>query len=441
MDKSTIEKIELGNSKKYIMKNPLTLMITFLIAVSGCQQQRQAEQESLKDIAYDAFIYAYPMMEQIKTTNGMMQVMGLSPNQVSMNPAYPMDNVGHPIVAMNLTSMTGGIFVDISGGPVTIEVPEIKDRYVVYQCIDVFTHNFYYIGSRANGGEAGQFVFYNKGQQFPEGTGATPVLMEGDHAIIVNRIDIKSRDELELVKGLQNQIKVVDAPTTTRAYPKYDSAKAFSPLFVQYLNELLTEVPESETEMFNRFAAIGVMNKVELSEEDSKQIQAGIDSAYQAIKAEREKTQIGNGWVGATELFGTREFLNGNYLNRAFGANFGLWGNSKEEANYFMLFTQGEGSLTFKAEELPPLTDIGFWSITMHNEQVFVDKNEYGSYVITMDQMQFEEDGSLVLKFSKEPEEGNWLYMPSETFVLIIRAYQADPEKIGDYVPPAFERR
>ena len=85
-------------------------------------------EESLKTIAYDAFIYAYPMMEQVKTVNGMMQFMNLKFNQVAMNEKLPWENVGMPIVAPNLTSMTGGVLLDLSQGPVTIEIPEVKDR-------------------------------------------------------------------------------------------------------------------------------------------------------------------------------------------------------------------------------------------------------------------------------------------------------------------------
>jgi hypothetical protein len=53
--------------------------------------------------------------------------------------------------------------------------------------------------------------------------------------------------------------------------------------------------------------------------------------------------------------------------------------------------------------------------------------------------MMFEQDGSVVIRFSSEPEEGNWLYTPGGKMAILIRAYQADPEKIGSYVPPAFE--
>lgn len=182
------------------------------------------------------------------------------------------------------------------------------------------------------------------------------------------------------------------------------------------------------------------MNKVDLKEEQLKEVQAGIDSAFTAIDNESKNLEVGNGYFGATEVFGTREFLNGNYLGRAAGAHFGLWGNSKEEANYFMLRTEGEGEITFGPNELPPLSDIGFWSVTVHDENVHVKKNEYDSYVLTMDKMQFEADGSLTLKISSKPEEGNWLYTPGGKMVILIRAYQADPDKIGNYVPPPFKK-
>ena len=68
--------------------------------------------ESLEEIAYDAFIYAYPLMEQVKTVNGMFEFMGLGPNHVAMNTKLPRESVGMPIVAPNLTSMTGGVFID-----------------------------------------------------------------------------------------------------------------------------------------------------------------------------------------------------------------------------------------------------------------------------------------------------------------------------------------
>jgi hypothetical protein len=434
------------------MENGLIRMVSIsLFLLAGCSDSGQTPEatssvqpgergDSLETIAHDAFIYAYPMMEQVKTVNGMFEFMGLGPNKVAMNAKLPWESVGMPIVAPNLTSMTGGIFVDISHGPVTIEIPEVKDRYIVYQCIDVFTHNFYYMGTRGNSGEGGRFIFHNASQVISDSS-ATAVKVEGDHAIIVIRIDIKNEDEYERVRAIQESIRIIDAPENTRTYPAYDKEKAFSPDFVEYMTELLTEIPESETALFERFARIGIMSNVELSAAEKAEVQAGIDSAFEKIDFEASNLIIGNGYLGATEVFGTREFLRGNYLYRAGGAHFGLWGNSKEEANYFMTFVEGEGQIAFGKDELPPLTDIGFWSITAHDENVLVHANEYDSYVLTTDRMMFEQDGSVVIRFSSEPEEGNWLYTPGGKMAILIRAYQADPEKIGSYIPPAFEPR
>jgi len=427
------------NMKQSINKTLIVLFAASLI--SGCgptSDKSNATEPNLKDIAYDAFIYAYPMMEQVKTVNGMQQFLGLEINKSSMNPKLPWESVGQPINSPNLTSMTGVILLDLSYGQVTVEIPEIKVRYNVFQCIDVFTHNFYYMGTRATQGEAGQYTFYNK-KYNPETLAGTPVLVEGNHVIIIVRIDIKNEAEYEKIRALQNAIKVVDAPQEVAIYPSYNKEKAFSPNFVEYVNELLTEVPETEVEMFNRFSKIGIFNKVNLNKEELAAIKSGIDSAYNSIKEEVKNLQVGNGYVGATDIFGTREFLNGNYLGRATGAYFGIWGNSKEEANYFMTFVEGEGVISFKKDELPPLSEIGFWSITAHDENTLVQKNEYDSYVITMDKMKFEEDGSLNIKFSSKPEDGNWLYTPGGKMAVLIRVYQADPDKISSYVPPRFQ--
>lgn len=396
--------------------------------------------ESLQSIGHEAYVYAYPMLEQVKTVNGMIHVSGMEFNRAVFNPNLPWDNVGMPIVAPNLTSMTGGILLDMSHGPVTVEIPEVADRYIVYQCIDGFTHNFHYMGSRADGGRAGRYVFYRPGQDV--GTDAVPVEVETDHAIIVVRIDITDATELDRVREVMDGIRVVDSPAETRPYPTYDQERASGPDFVDYVNDLLSGVPASESDLFERLAPIGLLSDAVLTDEEKGEVQAGIDTAISDIEEEgATATALGNGWVGATTLFGTREYLDANYMGRAIGAFFGLWGNSKEEANYFNCFFEGDSELHFRPDELPPLSDIGFWSLTIHDPDMMVRPNEFDSYVITMDQMEPDEDGGMTFKFSSRPEDGNWLYTPGPRYAVLLRAYQADPSRIGDYVPPAFTTR
>lgn len=45
-------------------------------------------------------------------------------------------------------------WLDLRAEPIVISVPEVpKDRYCVLQCIDLFTYNCAYIGSRSTGGD------------------------------------------------------------------------------------------------------------------------------------------------------------------------------------------------------------------------------------------------------------------------------------------------
>ena len=108
-----------------------------LVALQACTDSNQEtvseavqSKENFRDIAYDAYIYAYPPMEQVKTVNGMVEFLGLQRNKAAMNTKLPYESVGMPIVAPNLTSMTGGMLIDISDGPVSLEIPEVKDRNI-----------------------------------------------------------------------------------------------------------------------------------------------------------------------------------------------------------------------------------------------------------------------------------------------------------------------
>ncbi len=59
------------------MKQTLLLVaIVALFLIVGCGYSDTAtteQNDSLTDVAHDAFIYAYPLMEQVKTVSGMQK--------------------------------------------------------------------------------------------------------------------------------------------------------------------------------------------------------------------------------------------------------------------------------------------------------------------------------------------------------------------------------
>ena len=111
----------------------------------------------------------------------------------------------------------------------------------------------------------------------------------------------------------------------------------------------------------------------------------GMADGQQAIDAQRAETK------SSATLFGTREFLENDYTNRAAGAQLGIYANSQAEAFYIpMLMDTGghplDGSahrytLTFGPGRLPPVK--AFWSLTMYSlpEQLLV-ANPIGRYLI-----------------------------------------------------------
>ena len=63
----------------------------------------------------------------------------------------------------------------------------------------------------------------------------------------------------------------------------------------------------------------------------------GMAEAWATFKKFKE-TQIDNGKRSSADSFGTREFLNGSYIDRFTAAVLGIYGHSKAEAIYPSLF-------------------------------------------------------------------------------------------------------
>ena len=74
-----------------------------------------------------------------------------------------------------------------------------------------------------------------------------------------------------------------------------------------------------------------------LSPEMLKAVQDGMADAWATFK-EYKETQLDTGKRTSADAFGTREFLNGDYLARFSAAVLGIYGNSKDEAIYPVYF-------------------------------------------------------------------------------------------------------
>ena len=102
--------------------------------------------------------------------------------------------------------------------------------------------------------------------------------------------------------------------------------------------------------------------------------------------------------------------------------------------------------MTFDSDSLPPLADMGFWSVTMYGTNGLLVENALHRYVIRPDSgLAYGADGSLTIYLQAEEPSGvplsNWLPSPATEFVIGFRAYRPAADiKDGLWFPPAIEK-
>ena len=109
--------------------------------------------EEATAIAEEAYIYAFPMLENYRTMYAQAVDRSAPGYLAPFNELVPKTQLLGPefkdIVRPNNDTMYTLGWLDLRAQPMVISVPEAKDRYYSVQLVDVFTHNFAYIGTRA----------------------------------------------------------------------------------------------------------------------------------------------------------------------------------------------------------------------------------------------------------------------------------------------------
>jgi hypothetical protein len=473
---------------------PSLLGLAMLLALSACAASQtapaskdaaeanpQIPPEQATTIAREAYIYAYPMMESYRTLY-VQAVDRTAPGyKGSFNELVHSRRLLGPefkdIVRPNNDTLYSLAWLDLRAQPIVISVPAIEDRYYSVQLIDMFTHNFAYVGTRATGTAAGSYVVAGPEWQGtkPDGTNAV-FRSESGFAYCIIRTEVRGPKDLPAVAALQDRYRLTpmnvfwghstapEAPGIT--FPAYVPQKAKSAGFIDLFNFLLEQVvivPEERT-LMERFAAIGIRPgalsaSLALSPELRDAIDAGVgqgilaisDAAQNPGSLEGVTVRSADGWSGVRGIFGNGPEMRGKYLVRAVGAMVGLYGNDFDEAYYPLTNADAEGAtldgskhryvVRFSGAELPPVD--GFWSMTMYGlpDQLMV-ANPIDRYSIgDRSNLRYGADGSLTIYVQNgspgAEHERNWLPAPAGPFSVVLRMYlpraaASDPL----YLPP-----
>ena len=432
--------------------------------------------QEIEKITEEAYIYAFPMLMGYRFAFASFLMPGIPSYRGPVNAlhgkAATFDHTFKDVVTPNADTPYSLAMLDLRAEPVVLQVPSVKDRYFVFQFVDLFGTNPHFIGSRATGSDGGTYLLTGPGWEGQTGDEFDAVLpFDTDLVFVIGRTQLLGPDDVPALAEVMARYKMQPlsayhgqaapaAPVTQ--WPTWDDEASRDERFIGYLNFLLAfcqPIDPSEADLMARFAQIGIgpglpFDAATLDSEVREAMRNGIAAAHETI-AEKVGTisQKVNGWM-SSDVFGTREWYNGDFLLRATGAMAGWGGNDVIEAMYPTAREDADGNplsgdhryqLTFTT---PPPAN-AFWSVTIYDTSYdgtagYLVENPINRYLInsTSQGLVYGEDGSLTITFQhQEPQDAdqraNWLPAPEGPFYLVMRIYWPEQAALdGSWTPP-----
>ena len=361
------------------------------------------------------------------------------------------------------------LWLDLRAEPIVISVPAIDPkRYYSVMLCDGNTYNYGYIGSRATGSDAGDYLVAGPSWNGPTPPGIKKVFRSGTQfSLALFRTQLFDPEDMENVKKVQAGYKAqplsayLKQPAPAGAgpitFPKIDKKSAKTNFF-EYLDFALQFAPAqpNEIEIREKLASIGIGHKTfdfkDLPLKDKLELAAGMKLGQ--LKLEEAVKKAGadiNGWRVAS-AGGDSAFFNGDWLQRAIIAKAGIYANNAEEAMYPFTRNDSDGqpldgsknkyTITFPADQLPPVN--AFWSITMYDGKTqLLIKNPIDRYLINspmLPKMKQNADGSLTIYVQHASpgadKESNWLPAPAGPIYMVLRLYWPKEPPASSILPP-----
>ncbi|MFE1593750.1 DUF1254 domain-containing protein [Nocardia sp. NPDC058705] len=432
--------------------------------------------QELVDQTARAYLYGFPLVADLD------QVHRYVTAGVGSTPAAPFNTLAHTrtlagpaetFVSINNDTVYTQAQLDLSVGPVTLHVPDTAGRYYVMQFVDAWTDNFAYVGKRATGTDAGDFLLVPPGWTGSAPDGVTVIEFPTRIASIVGRWACSGVDDLPAVHALQ------DATTLTPQDPAAKPAGLPTPdpktdpdlLFLEKLRIWSQAFPPAPRDhaLQDSYKGLGIdqPGPSPYTQPDAA-LSAGIEAGKKKLEYLLTHTAGApvNGWQVNLHIFdynldyfqvGTIDSPQykitdpeQRIADRAIAARAGLWGNNAYEAAYFPVYVDDQGqrldganTYTLRLDPTPPVG--AFWSLTMYSVPDFylvdnpIDRYSLGDRTPGI---VYADDGSLTITISHtaptDPTaRANWLPSPAGEFRPLMRMNQPEAAVLDlSYVLP-----
>lgn len=453
-------------------------VVTSLAVMTACAGVSIAEDPAplrAKSIAAQGYVFGFPILlmdatMQASTTEPYPCGLGGPVNSFThkFNPPEPDFRA---VVRPNVDTLYSSAFLDMSGGPMVLEVPEVKDRFYLMAMLDAWTNNFAGPGSQTNGGAATHYLIVGPDWQGDVPAG-TELVQAPTHLVwIIGRTELKGAGDVDAANAIQRQYKLYPqggepvAPPTSACRPMSEMTEPEEqvksmdgPEFFSQLDTLMERYPPSETArglMTENLTLIGVGGDAETPVEDLPEdvksaLTEGIAIGQKALDAGFELSGQLSAWSPDPAKVSLGDYgddfaVRGVVAQIGFGANrneFATYQNASQDGDLDLLDgASHDYTLTFEPGKTPPVD--AFWSVTVYDKDGFLIGNDIGRYSLGSNSGLVKDAGgaTTILFASKQPAgspQENWLPVPEGEFQVTLRMYAPESPilKGGWRAPP-----
>jgi hypothetical protein len=449
-----------------------------------------------------AYLYGYPLVllgvtERVVTSvPDSTSILGRAPvNQFSF--AQQLPNASYTdVVLPSTTTLYGSAFLDLHDEPIVLHVPNIRNRFFIFQLLDAWTNVSPDSPSKRIGTREGDYVFTGpdwKGTDADLPPGITKrYAMSTNTMWIIYRVYTSGsqHDVNAVVNGIFPQSTLtplssygrpytpptnvpVDPTVDTKTPPLEQVKNMDACAFFGTLAALLQTNPPlpADAKTVASFASIGLVpgkpfDCGQLNATTLAALQLALTLTRTLLPLAPQPAPTKTNWALPLNVgsYGTQYVLRAIIAQKALGANrpedavyggatLDGEGNTLNGATRYMLHFTPQTSKNL-AGELPPVNPKGFWSVTLYNlpnENLYdnsINRNAIGIPRVQNHSACLNADNSLTLYIQNaappDPnsiEYCNWIPAPPGDYLLFLRMYWPDQAVLdGTWIPPAVEK-
>lgn len=422
-------------------------------------QEPSLRQVWARTLAYDATIFGMASVLQYR----QMHAQALDPDQAGFTGfnafAHGRDLAGpgyKPFRTPNADTLYSNAWLDLSGGPIIIDVPPTSGRYYTLNFLDMYA-SASNISTRTHGNDGGRYLIIPPGWDGAVPPGMTPFHVATPFMWILLRIVVDDAADIERATALQDRFLI--SPAGNAFVSRHDRSQFPKPApgdpleFFRILDFVIRTngYAASEQALVARYRGIGIAAERGFDEVASDPaIREGlIEGHAEAVRLLDSSKRQRTGWSGGWGYIRDVGRYGSNYLLRASVNTLGTGSNVRDENAAFASFSDVSGAPLDGAVgryllKLKPPPARYFWSITLYDGATQeLHPNELRRYLINdrTKGVRVDADGTIPIYIQAAAPSGraaqNWLPSPCGRFYLVIRAQGPSQELIDGAWSPA----